>query len=116
MQSRVIEIQLGILAQTWSSPCSVSPHLLVIHNTPSAPLFRALQLQSSGPKGVVPDSCLCCAGRKGQFGLVDELTLGQILQRMMGYNVVAVLNQFVTTAAFPGVSRALAKSYVRNVP
>ena len=33
----------------------------------------------------------------------DELSLPQILQRMMGYNIVAVLNQFVTAAAFPGM-------------
>lgn len=32
----------------------------------------------------------------------DELTLPQILQRMMGYNIVAIVNQFVTCAAFPG--------------
>ena len=31
-----------------------------------------------------------------------ELSLKQIMQRMMGYNTVAFLNQFVTTAAFPG--------------
>ena len=32
----------------------------------------------------------------------DELSLKQIMQRMMGYNIVAFLNQFVTSAAFPG--------------
>ena len=39
---------------------------------------------------------------KEQADMPDELSLKQIMQRMMGYNTVAFLNQFVTTAAFPG--------------
>ena len=46
------------------------------------------------------------AGTKVRIVPPDELTLTQILQRMMGYNVVAIVNQFVTCAAFPGASAA----------
>ena len=42
------------------------------------------------------------AERKEQATMPDELSLKQIMQQMMGYNTVAFLNQFVTTAAFPG--------------
>ena len=42
------------------------------------------------------------AERKEQTNMPAELSLKQIMQRMMGYNIVAFLNQFVTTAAFPG--------------
>ena len=48
------------------------------------------------------DNGLYPAGTKVRFVPPVELTLPQILQRMMGYNIVAVLNQFVTCAAFPG--------------
>ena len=46
------------------------------------------------------------AGIKVHLVPPDELSLPQILQRMMGYNIVAVLNQFVTAAAFPGATTA----------
>lgn len=52
---------------------------------------------------ILADISLCCAGIKVHLVPPDELSLPQILQRMMGYNIVAVLNQFVTAAAFPGV-------------
>ena len=45
---------------------------------------------------------LLSAECKEQADMPDELSLKQILQRMMGYNTVAFLNQFVTSAAFPG--------------
>jgi len=93
-----------------SSPAGDSQHRL----SPAIPCSEVAAIRFL--ERMAPGSCLCCAGRKGQFGLVNELSLGQILQRMMGYNVVAVLNQFVTTAAFPGVSSALTKSYTWNVP
>ena len=49
------------------------------------------------------------AGMKVRIVPPDELTLTQILQRMMGYNTVAIANQFVTCAAFPG-ARAVSGS------
>ena len=42
------------------------------------------------------------AERKEQANMPNELSLKQIMKQMMGYNTVAFLNQFVTTAAFPG--------------
>ena len=65
---------------------------------------------------------LCPAGVKGRLVPPVELTLPQILQRMMGYNVVAVLNQLVTSAAFPGgistcaTNRSHANALTQNLP
>ncbi|EIE23913.1 hypothetical protein COCSUDRAFT_62444 [Coccomyxa subellipsoidea C-169] len=38
---------------------------------------------------------------------VSELSLREVLQRMMGYNVVCILVLLVTSAAFPGVTSAM---------
>lgn len=35
-----------------------------------------------------------------------ELSLWQVLQRMMGYNIVCILVLLVTSAAFPGDHRS----------
>ena len=38
---------------------------------------------------------------------VSELSLREVLQRMMGYNVVCILVLLVTSAAFPGGENCL---------
>ncbi len=38
---------------------------------------------------------------------VSELSLREVLQRMMGYNVVCILVLLVTSAAFPGGANCL---------
>ena len=50
--------------------------------------------------------CLCAGAHDGSLTLPEEqpeLTLWQIMYKMTGYNIVAFLNLFVTSSAFPGM-------------
>ncbi|CAL8462533.1 g2066 [Coccomyxa elongata] len=44
---------------------------------------------------------------------VTEMSLREVLRRMMGYNIVCVLVLLVTSAAFPGVTSAMCSRYNR---